>query len=130
MKARAITFLVVLAGLLMICGSVSAHHGGAGWDRTTTLNLKATITEFTFTNPHIQISFDAPDDKGNIGHWVAEGGSPAGLVRLGWSRTILKPGDQVTIVCNPAKNGSKIIALVKVILANGQELSPRPSDAQ
>ena len=133
MKAWVITLLAVSAGFLMTCGMATAHHGGAGWDRTTTLNLKANVTDFAFTNPHIQISFDATDGKGSIAHWVAEGGSPAGLVRLGWSRNIIKPGDEVTIVGNPAKNGSKIIVLVKVVLANGQELNPqlnRPVDTQ
>ena len=58
--------------------ALSAHHGAAAYDRSITLTLKATVTEFVFSNPHIIISFDAADDNGKIVHWSAEGGSSTG----------------------------------------------------
>lgn len=124
MKVRLVTVLAVLLGFLSLCSSAFAHHGAAAYDRSITLTLKATITEFTFANPHIQISFDAPDDHGKVVHWVAEGGSSAGLARRGWTRKTLKFGDQVTIVGNPARGmegkDMRVMALTRLILANGQ----------
>jgi hypothetical protein len=124
MKVRLVAILAVLPGILCLCGAAFAHHGAAAYDRSITLNLKATITEYTFANPHIQISFDAPDDQGKIVHWVAEGGSSTGLARRGWTRKTLKAGDQVTIVGNPARGmegkDMRVMALTRLILANGQ----------
>ena len=124
MKRWLLTVLSVPLILLAVCGSAFAHHGAAAYDRTVTLTLKATITEFVFRNPHIILSFDAPDDAGRIVHWVAEGGSSSGLARRGWTYKTLKAGDQVTIEGNPAKGmeskEKRVMAMTKVILANGQ----------
>ena len=128
------TFLIVLLGFLSMSGSAFAHHGAAAYDRTVTLTLKATVTDFTFRNPHILISFDAPDEQGKMVHWVAEGGSSSGLARRGWTRKTLNVGDQMTLVGNPAKGmegkDMRVMALTRVILANGQvvgqdSLTPR-----
>ena len=122
MNARIATFFGVL--LLSVGAPAFAHHGAAAYDRTVTLTLKATVTEFVFRNPHILISFDAPDDQEKIIHWVAEGGSPSGLVRRGWTYKTLKVGDQITVVGNPAKGmegkDMRVMALTRVILANGE----------
>ena len=119
-------FASVLAVLLWLslCGSAVAHHGAAAYDRTVTLTLKATVTEFVFKNPHILISFDAPDEQGKTIHWVAEGGSPSGLVRRGWTYKTLKAGDSITVVGNPAKGmegrDARVMAMTRVILPNGE----------
>jgi hypothetical protein len=122
MNVRIATFLGVL--LLSVRGPAFAHHGAAAYDRNITLTLKATVTEFVFRNPHILISFDAPDDQEKVVHWVAEGGSTTGLARRGWTYKTLKVGDQITVVGNPAKGmegkDMRVMALTRVILANGQ----------
>ena len=119
--------LVMAVAVLMgswLGGPAMAHHGAAAYDRTVTLTLKATVTEFHFKNPHIIITFDAPDDQGRVIHWAAEGGSSTGLARRGWTYKTLKPGDQVTVVGNPAKGmegkDSRVMALTRVILPNGE----------
>jgi hypothetical protein len=124
MYVRTVSFLAVLVGVVSLCGSALAHHGAAAYDRSVTLTLKATVTEFVFRNPHIIISFDAPDDQGRVVHWSAEGGSLTGLVRRGWTWKTLKPGDEITVVGNPARGmegkATRVMALTRVILANGQ----------
>jgi hypothetical protein len=47
------------------------------------------------------------------------------LARVGWTRDILKPGDQVTLIVNPNKVGARVVLLQKVVLANGQELETK-----
>ena len=110
-----------LACVLAVSGSLSAHHGGAAWDMKTTVNLQGTVTEFRFVNPHVQIFLDA-DDKGKTVRWACESADPAMLVRQGWTRDIIKPGDHVTLVGHPAKTGVKIMVLEKMILASGKEI--------
>src|ERR1700681_3466470 len=108
----------VVVGLLAVSVPTFAHHGGAIYDTKNPLTMKATITDFQFVNPHVQIYFDAKDDKGNVVHWACETISPGKLVRgSGWSREVLKPGDQVTITLNPAKAGTPVGNLKKVVFA-------------
>src|SRR4030095_12061304 len=100
--------VIVLLAVLLAGAAVSAHHGAAAYDRSVTLTLKATVTEFVFKNPHIIISFDAPDDNGKIVHWSAEGGSSSGLARRGWTWKTLKAGEQVTGAGDPeGRQGSQ-----------------------
>ena len=134
-RIRRARSLAVLLGCLSVCGPALAHHGAAAYDRSVTLTLKATVTEFVFRNPHILISFDAPDDKGKVVHWNCEGGSSTGLARRGWTWKTLKTGDQVTVVGNPARGmegkDTRVMALTRVILPSGevvgqQSLTPDP----
>jgi hypothetical protein len=98
-----------------------AHHGNAEFDLTQSLSLKATITDFIWSNPHSEIFFDVNAD-GKVTRWGCEAVQPALLRRAGWTKDSLKPGDEVTIVLHPAKNGKPIGYLQKVVLANGEEL--------
>src|SRR5579863_1278228 len=116
--------LLTLAALLFVPSApVSAHHGPAEYDMTTQTTLKGTITDFQFMNPHSVIFFDVKDAAGNAQKWSAEALSATSMVRQGWSKTMLKPGDQVTIVGNISKNGSHTIRLNKIVLASGKELT-------
>src|ERR1700735_5125676 len=124
LKNRFLLSCVLLSmSVVMWGGNSFAHHGGAEWDSKSTTTVQGTITDFRFINPHVQIFFDSKDDKGNIVHWSCEAADPAMLVRDGWTRLTLKPGDQVTFVGHPAKSGAKMIELQKLTLSDGHELS-------
>ena len=124
MYVKTARLAAMLLGIVLVGGPAFAHHGAAAYDRSVTLTLKATVTEFIYRNPHIIISFDAADDQGKVVHWSAEGGSPAGLTRRGWTWKTLKAGDQITVVGNPARGmegkAMRVMALTRVVLANGQ----------
>lgn len=121
MKRYASILLVLIIGLFLVCGIASAHHGGAEYDRTKTLNLKATITEFRFINPHVLFKFEVKDDKGNVEDWQGEVSNPLQLARQGWNRHTFKPGDVVTFIGNPTKTGVKSMWITRIILPNGQD---------
>ena len=114
--------LLLCVCILSACGTLMAHHGGAAWDMKTMVNVQGTVTEFRFVNPHVQIFVDSPEAGGKVVHWSCESADPAMLVRQGWTRDTLKPGDKVTLVGHPAKSGVKIMVLEKMILANGKEV--------
>ena len=124
MSVKTARLVAMVLGIVSTGVAAVAHHGAAAYDRTVTLTLKATVTEFIFRNPHIILSFDATDDQGKVVHWSAEGGSPSGLARRGWTWKTLKAGDQITVVGNPARGMEgkemRVMALTRVVLANGQ----------
>lgn len=127
MKRNAFTSVALAAMPLMLCGPVFAHHGtNAEYDGKHPITLTGTVTEFEFVNPHVQIYFDAKDDKGNLVHWGCEAPSPGRLVRIGWTRHELKPGDQITITLDPAKSGAPVGALRRLVTPEGKEMGVTP----
>ena len=122
MKVRGILFLAV-ALLFTGLTPIFAHHGNAAYDETKEVTLKGTVTEFDWANPHAQIYFDVKDAKGGVVHWGCETLSPGKLVRAGWSKDAVKPGDQITITLVAAKNGAPVGFLHKVMIDNtGKQL--------
>ena len=132
MKKNVGASFVVALGLLALSVPVFAHHGTAAYDYSKTLTEKATITNFKWANPHCQIEFDFKDESGNAQHWNIEAFNPSMLRREGWNlgRESLKPGDEVTLSFHPAKNGTKVGILDKVVLADGQVLKQRVAQSQ
>lgn len=105
-----------------------AHHGNSAYDETARVPIKGTVTEFVWSNPHSQVYLDVRDKSGKLVKWGVETNSPGILTRAGWTRRSLKPGDQVTIILCPAKNGQPVAYAgsgdpgTKVIFADGREL--------
>ena len=112
-----------LAALLAVSAPLLAHHGVQAYDMPRTVVLRGTIANFEWTNPHSQVHLDVTDEHGQVVHWNFEAQPPSILTHAGWTRNSLKPGEQVTIYTHPAKNGTPIGILMKVVLANGQELT-------
>jgi len=113
-----------IAVLLMVAAPIFGHHGTAAYDTTKLTTVKGTVTDFQFNNPHVMISVETKDDKGNVEMWTSEANSPNVLTRHGWDRDIIKKGDQITIIGYRPKNGVKTLRLQMVVLSNGQELDP------
>lgn len=124
MKNWILALFAGVAVLLMVSTPAFAHHGTSPYDTTKLVTLKGTVTDFQFINPHVEISVDVTDEKGKVETWLGEANSPNVLSRHGWDRNIIKKGDQITVIGNRGKNGSKTLRLQKVVLSSGQELDP------
>ena len=108
--------LAVLATAALAIG----HHGLAAFDTTNTINVKGTVTEFHFVNPHCVVEFDVTDDKGKVQKWQGEMTSPAHL--KGWTATSLEAGNVVTVSGYRAKSGAYYMWITKLSSSNGVEL--------
>lgn len=104
-------FLVV--GALTISSAALAHHSQSVYEAGETV-LTGTVTKFRLINPHSQIHFQVKDANGNVTDWMAQGGSPSGMRRDGWTAKTVQPGDQVIISGNVARNGRKEMHIVKL----------------
>jgi len=119
---------ILLAGLsALLLGAaalpVAAHHSYAMFDSSKQVSLAGTIREFRWTNPHSWIQIDVPNDQGGTDTWTVECGSPNDMARHGWRASTLKPGDRVTIVINPLRNGDKGGRFISVTLPDGTVLA-------
>jgi hypothetical protein len=111
-------------GVLLAAVPIFAHHGGTSlYDISKQVTVSATVTDFVWTNPHVEIEMDAKDDSGKAAtHWVLEASSPPVLVSHGWNRKSLQAGDVIKVTFYPAKSGAKVGRLLTLIKADGEEL--------
>ena len=128
MKNYRLNLLVAAAFVLLISIPLLAHHGNASYDTDKPITIKGTVTEFAWTNPHVQIYLDVKDDKGSVVHWSVETYSPGKLVRAGWTKDSVKAGDQVSITLIPAKSGAPVGFLHKLVLPDGKVLALQELD--
>jgi hypothetical protein len=126
MKLKSLVHLGLISSFLLAGSPLFAHHGtGVAYDTEKTVNLKGTVTEWIWANPHCGILFDVADEKGTVEHWGAELGNPHALSMSGLSKDILKPGDKITISGHPAKSGAPRIELQEFTTADGRTLPER-----
>ena len=121
---RKIAGLLTLGCAVAMASAAIAHHGGTTlYDLQKQVTIeKATITALVWANPHVEIEFDAPDDKGVMQHWTLENNSPPVLVTRGWNRNTLKKGDVVRITFNPGREVPNVGRVVRIVMADGKEL--------
>jgi len=122
MKVERFTRVALTVSFFLISIPLLAHHGASEYDMTKIVTLSATVKELQFVNPHTLLVFTVKDDSGKVMEWEGELPSPNLLSRRGWSRNTLKPGDQVTVIGSPAKNGEKGMQIKKLVFPDGHEL--------
>ena len=116
-------FLIASLGLLAVAVPVYAHHSfAAEYDNAKPITLTGAVTKVEWMNPHARFYIDVKDDAGTVTNWELELGSPNALMRLGWTRNSLKPGDVVAVEGSLAKDGSKLANARKVTLADGRKV--------
>jgi hypothetical protein len=121
------TKLLALAGAaaVMAAGPAFAHHSGAMFDANKEVTLQGTVKDFQWTNPHSWIQLNVPAVDGKVTEWSIEWGGVSGLYKQGVRKTSLKPGDKVTVVVNPLKNGNAGGMARKITDADGKQIGGR-----
>jgi hypothetical protein len=113
---------LIFSFVLSIAVPLLAHHGASEYDMTKIVSLNATVKQLQFVNPHTLLVFTVKDETGKVNEWEGELPSPNLLSRRGWSRSTLKPGDQVTVIGAPAKNGQNGLQVKKLVFPDGHEM--------
>jgi hypothetical protein len=126
MTKTLIPAFAVIACLLISVLPAVAHHGrGATYDMKQMKELKGTVSEVIWRNPHIAIFMDVKDETGNVTKWAIEHSNITTLSMLGYSRTTLKPGMEVTAYVRPGAKGQPIGLCMKIVLPDGKEIFER-----
>ncbi len=95
---------LVIATLLFVA-PIHAHHSGAIFDHDRMVTLTGKVREFQWTNPHCFIQVTVAGASGEE-EWSVEMGAPLQLYQAGWKPATLKPGDEVTVLVHPARDGT------------------------
>ncbi len=118
MKTIRTASLSLTLTLLAAALPADAHHSfAAQYDATKPITLTGKVTKVEWTNPHIYIYVDVPDEKtSSIVNWALEMGGPNALIRLGWTRNSLKIDDLVTVEGTLARDGSKLANARSIVM--------------
>src|SRR5215212_4979942 len=116
---RAPARLMILAAMLVLGRPLAAHHSFAMFDSVNKTTITGTVTRFEWTNPHVFIEVDVPGQNGDVKHWSVELGSPSILQRSGWRFSDGKPGQKITAIVNPLRDGRPGGMLYRLTLADG-----------
>jgi len=119
---KKLTVTAAAVWVLLVAGSVFAHHSPVMFDRSKKQTITGTVKEFVWTNPHASIQVEVMNAQGGTDVWGVEMNSPNNLVHEGWKRTSIKAGDKVTVKINPLRDGRPGGRYIGITLADGKYL--------
>jgi hypothetical protein len=117
--------IVVLASLLAAAVARAHHSVWAEFDNGRPLELRGRFVQMDWINPHSWVHFEVTLEDGSKAAWAAETPPPNQLIRQGWRRSDLEPGDEIVVRGFAAKNGTPRLWArnVQIVARNGQPLA-------
>jgi hypothetical protein len=125
MRTKLLALIATTGCVLLLSAPVFAHHGSSAYDMTTLTTVTGIVTDFELINPHTLISIKVRGEKGKVEIWTAENDSAGALVRQGWTKDMLKPGDMISMSGYRTKNRANLMRLESIIMPNGQKITPQ-----
>jgi hypothetical protein len=110
---------LAVAAALAEPGSPLAHHSFATFDPGKLVTITGKVSQFAFTNPHGVIALTVTRADGSPREWRVETNAPVILLRRGWSRDSIKPGETVRIEGWPTRDGRAYLRLRRAMRADG-----------
>jgi hypothetical protein len=101
----------------------TAHHSHAMYNTDTKVTVEAKVKEYIWSNPHVWVYLEIPDENGQAVEWILEAAAPARLSRAGWSAQSMKPDDIVTVTFSPLRDGTSGGLVGDVVLVDGNTVS-------
>jgi hypothetical protein len=123
MRAMSLRSMLGLAAALgAVAGPAFAHHSFAVYDGSKSVTISGAVKKWQFANPHSELTLTVIENGAPV-DYVVEGSSVSVLIRIGWTPKSFVPGDKVTVVMNPMRDGSKAGSFLRATLGNGKTIS-------
>jgi hypothetical protein len=89
------------------------------------ITYRGVVEEYRWQNPHghivVKVPVDAADPS-TVGTWTVEASAISVMTTSGWTPRTFKPGDTITLVAHPNRDGSSLVLLFYAIKADGTRL--------
>jgi hypothetical protein len=118
--------IVLVGAVLMFAGPALAHHSFAMFDFSREITVTGEVKEFLWRNPHMHILLNVSNGQGGTDEYDIEGGTPNTQRRNGWRADTLKPGEKISVVIRPLKNGDKGGNLIRAMRSDGTPIGNPP----
>ena len=122
---RRLLALAVAVGIAFVAGPTLAHHSRAMFDMAKNVTYRGVVQEYRWQNPHshlvVRVAAGAADPS-TAGTWTVEASAISVMTTSGWTPRTYKPGDPITVVAHPNKDGSTLVLLFYAIKADGARL--------
>jgi hypothetical protein len=111
---------LVLGLALAAAWPAAAHHSFSMFDNEHQTKMTGTVTSFEWTNPHVYIHLQVAGADGAAKPYTVECANPGILNRVGWKFNLIKPGDKLTLIVAPLRDGEGGGLLKEVTLPDGR----------
>jgi Family of unknown function (DUF6152) len=126
---RRITLVACSFLLAAAAAPAFAHHPfEAEFDAKAPITLTGKVTKIEWTDPHVMIQFEGKENNGPMMSWNLEAASPAEMVKMGWTTSMLKAGDQISVQGYKARLEPTTVAARTIELSDGKKLSSAADD--
>jgi hypothetical protein len=125
MSVRLLLANAVAVGVALAASPTFAHHSRAIFDIGKNTTYRGVVEEYRWQNPHSHIVVtigSGAADPSTVGTWVVEASAIGLMTTMGWTPKTYKPGDPITVVGHPNKNGSNLVLLFYAVKADGTRL--------
>lgn len=124
MKKISIGLPAAAVGALLTVGAAEAHHSFAMFNRDIERVQTGTVVRWAFNNPHSWLYVNVKDDDGGETLWSFEGSAPPSLLARGITGKTFEPGDTVTFMYCPLRDGRPGGAIGWARLEDGTYVNP------
>jgi Family of unknown function (DUF6152) len=125
-KAKIRILIPIVAAFFAFSNVSWAHHASRQVYEGKSIMLMGVVTDYEWANPHSVLSIAVKDNKGKVEEWHAEILPPSEMLRAGWTKESLKPGDEVTLTGRPGKYEQHIMWLEYLVMSDGTKLGRKP----
>ena len=122
---RPLLAIAVTVAVSLVAAPTLAHHSRAMFDMGKNVTYRGVVEEYRWQNPHshIVITIGAgAADPSTVGTWTVEASAIGLMTSSGWTPKTYKPGDPITVVAHPSRDGSNLVLLFYAIKADGTRL--------
>jgi hypothetical protein len=126
MKMRVIALAAALGMALFHAPLARSHHSNVAFEVTKVITITGVVKDFQWRNPHTWVTLAVKDANGKTVEWSVEGRAPGVLLRAGWARDSIKPGETITVDMSPAKDGTNTGLIARVTKGDGTILPNAP----
>lgn len=104
---------------LLYAVNAPAHHNATAAFTQDIINVEGYVTEFSFTNPHVNLLLEVTGENGETTQWLAEGVNFATTARRdGWASDTIQKGQYLLVTGRETRDGSPMILWGDIVELN------------